>query len=364
MTDEDTIEVITTMPNRYSSLKNEAEPYEKQGNLAIHRIAIPAHKNGFIDQIYAFSVYWMEVQRLVKNQSYDLIYACSARLFTGFLGAKIARRKSIKLYLDIRDILSDTLSDVIKNRLLKAFLLPIVTQIERYTVTSANHLNLVSEGFRNEFNYFKGPITFFTNGIDKIFLETDFENKDVNHPLVITYAGNIGEGQGLEKIIPEIAQRLSGKYVFNIIGDGSTRYKLVSKLQELAVENVQIIAPVRRSELLRYYQKSDFLFLHLNNYQAFEKVLPSKIFEYGATQKPIMAGVNGYAKDFIQKHLPESLIFEPASAESFLEALRNFEPHVVSRELFTAKFNRERIMENMAEDLLRLVEQTGRFMLL
>ena len=49
------------------------------------------------------------------------------------------------------------------------------------------------------------------------------------------------------------------------------------------------------------YDKASILFLHLNDYEAFYKVLPSKIFEYATTGKPIIAGVNGFAKDVISK---------------------------------------------------------------
>ena len=354
MTDDDSIEVITTMPNRYKSKRNDALPYEKTKNFTIHRIAMPDHNSGMFDQILAFWEYWKGVFRLTKNQEYDLIYATSARLFTGFLGAKIAKKKQIPMYLDIRDILSETVRDVIKNKLIRFFLLPIIKQIERYTIQSATHLNLVSEGFSNTFAYFKGKTTFFSNGIDDIFLENGFSKKSNNAIPIITYAGNIGEGQGLEKIIPEVAKRLEGKYIFNVIGDGGTKQKLADRLSVLEVDNVSLIEPVNRPDLMNFYQQSDFLFLHLNDYQAFDKVLPSKIFEYGATHKPIIAGVNGYGKEFIETHLGDSLLFEPCRAEEFIHVLENFEPKNICREQFIRRFNRKTIMDEMAESILEL----------
>lgn len=354
MTDDDSIEVITTMPNRYKSKRNNALPYEKTKNLTIHRIAMPDHNSGMFDQMLAFWEYWKGVFRLTKNQEYDLIYATSARLFTGFLGAKIAKKKQVPLYLDIRDILSETIRDVIKNKLIRFFLLPIIKQIEKYTIQSATHLNLVSEGFSENFTYFKGKITFFTNGIDDTFLENDFAETYNNEIPIITYAGNIGEGQGLEKIIPEVAKRLEGKYIFNVIGDGGTKQKLVDRLSVLGVDNVNLIDPVNRPDLMGFYQQSDFLFLHLNDYQAFEKVLPSKIFEYGASHKPIIAGVNGYGKEFIEAHLDDSLLFEPCRVEEFIHVLENFEQKNICREQFIGQFNRKNIMDKMAESILEL----------
>ena len=351
----DTIEIITTMPNRYKSLINPALPYEKQGNVIIRRIQIPNHQNGFIDQALAFWKYWKKVLQLTENQKYDLIYATSARLFTAFLGAKISNKKRIKLYLDIRDILSDTVRDIIKNPLLKFLLLPVIHRIEKYTIQSANHLNLVSEGFRDSFMDYVGKTTYFTNGIDDIFLDNTFENTSDNKLKIITYAGNIGEGQGLEKIIPEAAKRLRGKYIFNIIGDGSTKQRLLNKLTDLQIDNVNIILPVNRDELINYYNHSDFLFLHLNNYEAFKKVLPSKIFEYGATNKPIIAGVDGYARKFVETHLNDALIFEPSNVESFINALENYKSQHISRKNFVEKFARKSIFDEMTNSILDLV---------
>jgi uncharacterized protein YktA (UPF0223 family) len=355
LNDDDTIEIITTMPNRYKSLRNPAQLYEEKRNVIIRRINVPDHEGGFIDQALAFWEYWKGVSQLTKNQEYDLIYATSARLFTAFLGARVSNIKSVKLYLDIRDILSDTVRDIFRNPALQSVLLPIIRRIEKYTIQSASHLNLVSEGFVDSFVDYTGNTTFFTNGIDDTFLENNFEKYSNNEPKIITYAGNIGEGQGLEKIIPEAARRLKGKYVFNIIGDGSTKQKLVRKLADLQIDNINIISPVNRDELIKYYQKTDFLFLHLNNYEAFKKVLPSKIFEYGATEKPIIAGVDGYARKFIKVHLQDTLIFEPSNVVSFMEVLEKYKPQIVSREDFVEKFSRKAIFDEMTDSILDLI---------
>lgn len=55
---------------------------------------------------------------------------------------------------------------------------------------------------------------------------------------------------------------------------------------------------MKREDLLRVYRHADVLFLHLNNLKAFRRVLPSKIFEYAATNKPIWGGLSGYAGRF------------------------------------------------------------------
>ena len=350
---EDRIEVITTMPNRYRRLKNPALEYEQQGNVTIHRITVPDHDNGKFERFITFVTFLYGALRLMRGRRYDLIYASSSRLFTATLGAKISKNKSVPLYLDIRDIFTENVRD--SSRIAKLLLLPIFKWIEKYTFKSANHINFVSEGFRNSFDYYEGTNTFFTNGIDGVFLGKNYDECLVNKPKIITYAGNIGEGQGLEKIIPEVAKALAGKYVFNIIGDGGKKHKLARKLLDLQIDNVNLIDPVNQENLLQYYRESDYLFLHLNDYKAFEKVLPSKIFEYGATNKPVIAGVGGYAKKFIQENVKNAITFDSGDVKSLVEILQNHEPVQIERTDFIEKFSREKIMKSMAENILSLV---------
>lgn len=144
---EDEIEVLTTMPNRYHTFKAQASETETDGNVTIKRIKLSAHKNGFADQVISYRDYYRNVKRLTKGKKYDLIYASSSKLFTAFLGARLAKKMKLPLYLDIRDIFTDTMNEVLKNKIAKTFILPSLKFIERYTVNSASHINFVSKGF-------------------------------------------------------------------------------------------------------------------------------------------------------------------------------------------------------------------------
>ena len=119
------------------------------------------------------------------------------------------RNKSL-LYLDIRDIFLESLRDIF-NPFISFFLLPILSIIERYTFNHADHINLVSGGFESYFTTrYKGKsISFYTNGIDKEFLDKDFEKENLDSKITILYAGNIGDGQGLEKIVPSLAKDIN-----------------------------------------------------------------------------------------------------------------------------------------------------------
>ncbi len=351
------IDVYTTIPNRYSSFDIEAPEYEEIDNLRIHRILLPPHKSGIFDQVLSFWKYYKEVLKLNKGKKVDFVFASSSRLFTGFLGYRIAKKSQTPLYLDIRDIFVDTMNDVLKSKFLKILILPILKLIESKTFNYAKHINLISGGFKEYFNkYNKSSFTFYSNGIDDEFIHEKNINSNQlydSRQKTIVYAGNIGEGQGLDKIIPQAAKLLDNKFQFLIIGDGGTKNILQSAIQKMELKNVILKNPIPRKELQVEYNNADYLFLHLNDYPAFRKVLPSKIFELSTFNKPILAGVSGFSAQFIKDEISNSFVFNPCDSESLANHLLNFNVNSnIDRSDFIEKFKRSKINEKMATSIL------------
>jgi glycosyltransferase involved in cell wall biosynthesis len=351
----DTLDIITTMPNRYSSFNDDALNYEENNNIKINRIDLGSHKSGFVDQSLLFMKFAFNVLKIIrKREKYDVIYATSSRLMTAFLGALISNRQKSKLFLDLRDIFTDTLESVFAKSKLR-HIIPVFKQIEKYTINSATHINLVSKGFEKYFLNINKTVkySFNSNGIDNIFLDYDFNLTKENKKKIITYAGNIGEGQGLEKIIPNIAKIVGEDYEIHIYGDGGTKEKLVKNSQGLV--NIKLFNPINREKLLEVYKNSDFLFLHLNDYEAFKKVLPSKLFEYAATNKFIIAGVGGYAQEFIKENITNSIVFEPCNINDFEEKFNKINiDEKIDRKVFMGKFSRASIMNDLSKKVYEL----------
>ena len=351
------VDVYTTLPNRYSSFEQSALEFEELGNLRIHRISLPPHKSGMLDQVFSFKKFYSEVIKLNKNKRADLVFASSSRLFTAYLGFSIAKKSDAPLYLDIRDIFVDTMSDVFKSKILKLGLLPLLKLIEIRTFNYAKHINLISGGFKSYFSKFSNTeFTFYTNGIDEEFLETTpviEKSEKIGNRKTIVYAGNIGEGQGLHKVIPQAAKELGSEFEFIIIGDGGTKKLLQYEIENLSISNVVLKKPVNRKELQGIYRNADYLFIHLNDYPAFRKVLPSKIFELATFGKPIIAGVSGFAAEFIKNEVSDSFVFEPCNSKQLVDFLRyDIGSNTIHRKEFKLKYRRSNINNLMAESIL------------
>jgi glycosyltransferase involved in cell wall biosynthesis len=357
-----TIDVITTMPNRYQSFSSGAQEIETQGIVSIRRMRLPSHQSDMAGQSRAFLAFARQALNHVDPLDYQLVFATSSRLMTAWLGAMIARRKKIPLYLDIRDIFVDTLESILPRSAMP--LMPALSWLERWTMRQAEHINLVSPGFTDYFRqrYPNTPLSLHTNGIDEEFLSRQANGgaRVPNKRLKILYAGNIGEGQALHRIVPQLASVVSTRADFCVIGDGGRRRELERAIAECGATNVTLSAPVNRSRLLELYEESDVLFLHLGAVPAFEKVLPSKIFEYAALGKPILAGVGGSAARFLEQEVENSAVFAPGDVDGAVRALAGLQIADRHRTEFIEKFSRRRISEAMAAEIWALASRIHR----
>ena len=351
---DDSVHVVTTHPNRYQSFKQTAPDHEERGNILVDRVAVPPHASGLRDQIRSFIAYYRAAHRLTKNQEYDLVVASSSRLFTAFLGSRIARKQRTRLFLDIRDLFRETILEMLPNPVVRLVLKHVLCTVEQYTFGYASHINLVSGGFRSYFARFsQATYSYFTNGIDDEFLTVGSSEQlpEASSVKTILYAGNIGEGQGLHKIIPQAARQLGDGYRFVVIGDGGANRKLQAAIRAEGVTTVELRPPVSRTALVDVYRQADYLFVHLNDLDAFTRVLPSKLFEYGATNKPILAGVAGYPAQFVREHLSNTILFAPTDVSDLVNQVRMTPYRTQPRTQFVAQFQRRTIMKAMARQI-------------
>ena len=360
--------ILTTNPHRYGILEVTKEN-ETIGKGKIVRFSVPQHKNIFLKQIITFIVYSIKtiVFTLKNYNEYDFILITSSRFGTAMLGFILSKATNKPLAIDIRDIFSDGLSSINQSKtLIFRLLIKMINKFEVMIIRHASWINFVSPGFKNYFNdniYNIEPKT-YTNGIDKIFIENrkdSLNKREINYqkPLKILYAGNIGYGQGLEKIIIPLAKNFTDEIIFLVIGDGSSKHLLLDEIKNNNIINIRLQDPVDRISLLNYYNEADALFIHLNNIPALNRVLPSKIFEYATFEKPIFAGVSGIASKFISENINGFYIFPPKNfneakiqIESVMKRKRNT---IIDNTDFINKFKRSNIMTDMVKNIIESI---------
>jgi len=358
------LHIISTHPNRYEGHTIKANDMEVHDKVTIHRISVTGHKNTMFSQARAFFQYAFSAYQLTKKLKPNFIIGTTSRLMTGLLTGVAARRSGCNYFIDLRDIFSETISDIFsrKSKLLGLIFKSTFSFLEKKLLNKASGVNVVSEEFPEYFQSNGVNISnwsFFPNGVDKDFIGLTPTKRDRSNSITtILYAGNIGSGQGLESILPYVAKILGDRYHFLIIGDGNTRKLLSESIRRQNINNIKILPPVSRAKLIDYYQNADMLFLHLNSLPAFHRVLPSKIFEYAALGKPIIAGLSGYSAQFLKNNVPYSSIFSPGDVDDCINSIKEIENlHVKNKNvsIFVDKYSREKIMNKMAKHIVDFV---------
>ena len=85
--------------------------------------------------------------------------------------------------------------------------------------------------------------------------------------------------------------------------------------------------------------------------------MPSKMFEYGAYDKPIIAGVGGYAAGFVKKNISNHILFRPTDVEDFVTQIQNYVLRFEPRNEFVQTFSREVIDRQLAKSIVGVLKR-------
>src|SRR5690606_16727418 len=141
---------------------------------------------------------------------------------------------------------------------------------------------------------------------------------------VCSYVGTIGMAHGLEVVIEAAAmlrEQQRRDVVFLLVGDGARRAELERLARERGVADLVVFAGRQPRELMPVVlSASDACLVHLRGTELFGSVVPSKIFETMAMQRPILMGVRGEALAIVLE-AGAGIEIEPESPQELVAAI-------------------------------------------
>ena len=234
-------------------------PIENEGTIVrVVRFRLPRRQNGLIGQVRAFISYSFQVIGYIRRnkkqgEGYDLVFSTSSRLQTAFLGTLVSKILKTKSIVELRDLFSENIGEMM-GMAGKILFKPMINIMEYYVLKNSSKIVVVSPAFKSHILK-KRPkmiVEVIPNGIDEEFIGGQFNKKTPSQPKVVLYAGNIGDGQGLEKIIPRLAAEKLFTHRFLIFGDGGKRTELIEASRNLP--NITIFPPQPRKGDFRAVQ--------------------------------------------------------------------------------------------------------------
>lgn len=260
----------------------------------------------------------------------DVVVSTSPQFFNGLAGYFVSRIKRTRWVLEIRDLWPESILAVgaIKN----ALVIRMLEWLERFVYRKADHIVPVTYAFREHILDRGGrenAITVLRNGVDlEAFtgegteVDTGLEEQlGLQGKFVASYVGTHGMAHGLD-IVLDAAEILRNEkdIVFLMVGDGAERERLLGEKNRRGLVNVVMEEQQPKSMMPALWSITDVSLVLLKKLDLFKTVIPSKIFESMAMQRPIVLGVEGEVKQIIEES-GAGLCIQPESADELAEAV-------------------------------------------
>ncbi len=243
----------------------------------------------------------------------DVVIATSPQFFCGWAGVWAARLKRVPFVLEIRDIWPESIAAVGAMR--KGKRVRLLEWLEKRMYRAATHIVAVGSGYRDQIipkvPEMREQISVIPNGVDgETYLpqpaDEDFlKQYGLANKFVCSYVGTIGMAHGLDVVVRAAKRlQLAGRndIAFMIVGDGATRAELEQLVTDEGVEDfVVFTGRLPKEKIPTVLASSDCCLIHLRGTKLFATVIPSKIFETMAMQRPMVMGVRGVAREIVME---------------------------------------------------------------
>ncbi|MGM0876441.1 MAG: glycosyltransferase family 4 protein [Bacillota bacterium] len=371
------LHVLTTFPNSQPIKK--VYKKEKLNDLTVYRsFRIRDTKTSSIRRLANYLSFMCSscLSGLLVRKP-EIIYATSPQLFQGVTGYFLSRIHRAKFVFEIRDLWVDfaELLGQFKNKKL----LNLARKLESFLYKKADHIIVVTYGYKKrliELGITEEKITVIPNGVNPSSLKQATQTNalsvkqqyGIEGKFLVLYAGNIGAAQGLDTVISAAEQlKHDPSIVFMFIGEGVEKQPLKERSRTLQLSNVLFVDSKKKEELASYYAAADIGIVSLKKHPLFEITIPSKVFDYMSMSTPILIGVDGEAREIVEKH-HAGFYFEPENPTDFIRVLKHAQSHPdelkeikrnAKHELIQS-FNRETQAKELSETLTHLTNRNNK----
>jgi colanic acid biosynthesis glycosyl transferase WcaI len=261
----------------------------------------------------------------------DVVIATSPQLLVGLSGWWLARWKRVPFIFEVRDLWPESLSAVgmgSESSLLHRSL----GRIAQFLYESADRVVVVSPAFEDHLvnvrKVQREKIAIVENGVETslfsprntipgLRMELGAENK-----FVVCYIGTMGMAHGLDTLI-DSAERLQTtrpEVLFLLVGEGSDKLRIRKLAESRGLRNIRFVGQQPRERIPSYIAASDACLVLLKKTELFKTVIPTKMLEFMACERPVILGVDGHARKIVET-ARAGIFVEPEHSGQLVEAV-------------------------------------------
>ncbi len=303
----------------------------------------------------------------------DVIIATSPQLLVALAGWWLAFWKRVPFIFEVRDLWPESLAAVgagSEGSLLHRTLGTIAGFLYR----RADRIVVVTPAFKDHLiRYWKVPadkISIVENGVETDLFRSDQAASQVRKQLqledhfLICYIGTMGNAHGLETLI-DAAEKLQAALpntMFLLIGEGAEKERIVELAATRGLPNIQFLGQQPREKIPACISAADICLVMLKKTELFKTVIPTKLLEYMACERPVIVAVDGQARQ-IDEEAAAGVYVEPENSEDLVKAIidlagdneRRRQMGTQGRQYIVSKCSREKT----ARDYIAVLEGMG-----
>jgi len=263
----------------------------------------------------------------------DVVIATSPQLLVALSGWWLAWWKRVPFVFEVRDLWPESLAAVgagsegsLLHRTLRA--------IAGFLYRRSHHIVVVTPAFKDHLmRHWQVPewkISIVENGVETDLFRPDPAAADIRRDLqvenrfLICYIGTMGMAHGLETLVAA-AERLQISLpaaAFLLIGEGAEKQRIVALAAARGLTNIRFLGQQPRESIPAYIAAADVCLVMLKKTELFKTVIPTKLLEYMACERPVIVAVDGEARQIVEA-AGAGMFVEPEDNEALVQAILN-----------------------------------------
>jgi len=367
------VTVITCAPNfphgkLYKDYKNKLYQKENIDGITVIRVwSYMTSNQGFIKRVLDYLSFSIMSFIIGLFQKCDIIIATSPQFFTTWSGYALSKIKRKPWIFELRDIWPESIKTV--NVMKESKVLNFLEKIELGLYRDSNQVIAVTEAFKQNLigrGIDKSKISVITNGSNlDLFTAREKDAKlikklGLSDKFIVGYIGTHGLAHSLDFIVRSIAKVDDKNIHFLFVGDGAMKQKIMTIATNLNLLNITFLDSISKESVPQYLSICDVSLAPLKDEDNFKTVIPSKIFEAAAMEKPTLLGVRGEAQSILEKY-NAGICFKPENEKDFLEKLMLLKDEMTysSCQKGAKELSKMYDRKKLAKDMLTIIEKTA-----
>ena len=261
----------------------------------------------------------------------DVVIATSPQLLCALSGWWLAFWKRVPFVFEVRDLWPESLAAVGAGSE-GTWLHRTLGAIAGFLYRRADRIVVVSPAFKDHLiRYWNVPaakISIVENGVETDLFRLDpaaievRKRLKVENRFLICYIGTMGNAHGLETLIAaaEELKTTLPNALFLLIGEGAEKERIVQLAAARGLTNVQFFGQQPRETIPAYVSAADLCLVMLKKTELFKTVIPTKLLEYMACERPVIVAVDGQARQIVEE-AGAGVFVEPENSKALVKTI-------------------------------------------